>query len=628
MNQIIVTAAQTTGLDPAFSAIHSIELDNQPVGAGGFGEAYQVLSVNQRRVPPQIVKLLFDDGRGLAQHGLETIQELQRRLAQKDIEVRQKTGKCLLERLPGLYAVPQFSFAGKLNDRVVLGYSANDLTAAGMEEFGRILESEKKLTQYQELALESKVRIAEELVTTFEFLSTHLRYIHADIKAEALFIDTKRHRCAIIDFDSGALARDANDQPTTFGTMQDWLAPEIVRQLHASGNNTRRVHVDLLSDIWSVNIAIHYLLFGFHPYFFLTEISERSMRAYLNAHRWPEVSCKCQYFRRDLSPVYDRYVRFLREKLPKELLQRFQATFNEGYGDPARRTTYGQWKIVLANLANPSRGVQVAEEPPHIHQFAADPNFLTDARPVRLSWKVTGAAKIEIEGFGDVTGRSSVEIPAPRAETTVTLIAISRSGKVARSQVRLSVSKDSPRIELFEADRTYLSDNRPVRLRWRVSENAHEVHLSYVGQVPREGTTEVRPRSERIYTLCAVTYFGFKAEQQLSIQVSKEPPQIVYLRAEPTLVWEGQSLFLSWKVVNCTRVEIQPAIGHVPAEGRVQIRPGLDTRFILTAESAFGVTATESVAVSVVRPTRLDSRITSLDRPSELRTMIAKFNKA
>jgi hypothetical protein len=93
-------------------------------------------------------------------------------------------------------------------------------------------------------------------------------------------------------------------------------------------------------------------------------------------------------------------------------------------------------------------------------------------------------------------------------------------------------------------------------------------------------------------------------------------------------VWDGQSVLLSWEVVNCTRVEIQPAIGHVPAEGRVQIWPGSDTRFILTAESAFGVTATESATVLVVRPSRLDSRITSLERPSELRTLIAKSNKA
>ncbi len=686
MRKIHVRAAQTTGLDPVFAHVQSIEVEDQALGEGGFGEVYRVLSINGRKAPPQVVKLLFENGQGLARRGLETVQELQRRLEAKNMESIRVTGKPLLERFPALYGVPQLSFEGTLNHRTILGYSANDLSAAGMEDFGRILEDDAKISRYQALPLSMKIQIAAQLASAFEFLSTHLLFIHADIKAEALFLDTQRGRCAIIDYDSGALARDPNDRPTTFGTMQDWLAPEIGRQLSASAKRTRAVKVNLLSDIWSVNVAIHYLLFGFHPYFFLTEMSERAMRAYFRAHRWPDVKENFPYFRRDLRQAYSRYVHFLRTKLPREVLDRFQATFNEGYGEPGRRTTYGQWKAVLNAVNRPairrfeadrtmvedsrpvrlswevtgaarlelapvgdvtgrtcldvtirrdteftlilfaqdgsrlerSLSVKVSTEPPCIHYFLADRNVLKDSRPVRLSWKVTDAAKVELEGVGDVTGMSSVEIAAPRVDTTLTLIAASLFGVTARAQLRLNVWKEPPRIELFEADRTFLDDARPLELRWRVSGNPQQVIISGVGQVPAQGSVQLRPTRDQTYMLQAVSYFGCSAQREITVRVSKDPPRIGFFRAEPALVWQGQPVVISWKVENAARVEIEPGIGRVPSEGRVQVRPSMDTRFVLTAESYFGVQTKAEAVVLVVRPTKVDFRVTPLVKPTAL----------
>lgn len=599
MPQIRVTQAESTGLDPVFSSVASIELEDQPLGAGGFGEVYRVVAVNGRRVPAQVVKLLFDQ-HGIARRNLQTIRELQRRLRQRDQELRATSGRSLLESYPGLLGAPQFSFEGIMNGRPVSGYSANDLTAMGMEQFSAILESDQKVRAYQALPLETKLQIAGQLVTTFEFLSSRILFIHADMKAEALFVDTKKLRCAMIDFDSGALAQRPDDQPSTYGTLQDWLAPEVARQL-ATGRPGACVQVNLLCDVWSINVALHYLLCGLHPYFFLAEISERSMRDYLSNYRWPEAGPRCSYFRSELSQIYRCYLDFLRRTVPEEIIRRFQATFNEGYADPSRRTTYGQWRIALV-LAR----TRISEPPVEIQYFVADRQHLVDDRPVQLTWRITGpVARAQIHGIGDVTGRSSVRIPAPRSDTTLTLEAQSPSGKVARAQLRITVSKQPPRIERFEADNRVVVAGRPVLLRWRVSNDAREVHLSGVGRVDREGSVQVWPRTDQVYQLCALSYFGAKAESQISIRVCKEPPRIIYFWALPSVICEGQSVELSWKVEKARSVEISPGLGSVPPEGRRRLQLTSDTVLTLAAHSAEGAVVKAERTVRVFRPTKL-----------------------
>src|SRR5207249_9843340 len=114
-------------------------------------------------------------------------------------------------------------------------------------------------------------------------------------------------------------------------------------------------------------IAVHYLLFGFHPLFFMNEISERSMDAYFKAFRWPDANPNFVYFRKEYAAHYKQYAAFLKTKLPQEVVDRFAFTINRGYFDPGARTTYGQWKTVLKVVNRPG-----------IKYFRADRTFATD----------------------------------------------------------------------------------------------------------------------------------------------------------------------------------------------------------------------------------------------------------
>lgn len=432
MKQISVSSLVTTGLKQSFGIVQTIEVEDNPIGQGGFGEVYRARSIDGRRNTGQVIKLLFDTGNNAAHRGFATIQELQRRLRQKNEELLQTSGRSLIDHYPPLAGVPQFSFEGSLNGKRVMGYAANDLSAAGMEDFGRILEDDSKTKRFQALPISSRMMVALQLVRAFHFLSSQILFIHADIKAEAVFVDFSNLRCAIIDFDSGAVAKNASDKPTTFGTNQDWLAPEISKQLAAPGNASRIIKVDLLSDLWAINIAIHYLLFGFHPLFFLSEISDRSIAEYFGQFQWPTVARSFTYFRKDLGPIYQQYVSILRNTVPPEVIRQLGFTINKGYNDPTSRATCGQWKTVLGALNRPA-----------IIMFSADRIALNDARPVRLSWEVSGAARLDIPGVGEVTSRTSIEVKI-RRDTTLELVLTPSQGKSIRKSIQIQVSKAPP----------------------------------------------------------------------------------------------------------------------------------------------------------------------------------------
>jgi hypothetical protein len=669
---ILVDSSLNTGFNATLDAIARIGIEEKALGQGGFGEVYRILQIDSRQpAAPQVAKILIDNGMGIAQRGYQTIQELQQRLRTKNDDYLRVKGHSLLQEYPALAGVPQVSFTGRLNGRRVIGYSSNDLTAAGLEDFGRILDDNRKIRQFQSLPLAIRLSLAHQLVTAFEFLSVQIRFIHADIKAEALFVGLKNPGCALIDFDSGALARDLNDKPTTFGTRQDWLAPEIAAQLDAAGNTARMIKVDLFSDVWSVNIAIHYLLFGCHPLFFLTEISPRSIRAYFARYQWPDVDSRFPFFRSEYAAQYQQYAAHIRSALPASVLKRLQFTINKGYDCPADRTSYGQWRTVLNGVSRPaihafaadrqfvddrrpvrltwdiqgaahleipgigdvsdrtsidvavtrdttftliltplqgapiSRSVQieVSKTPPSIQGFEAGKTVVTDKTPVRLTWTVSGANSIEIDGVGDVTGRQFVDIPV-RKDSIFRLRATTLFGVSATATVQVTVSRTPPHI-VFRADRTLLTDSRPVTLSWEVSEDAEAVFLEGVGPVPRTGQTQLAQTRDTEYQLRAVSLFGRSSEQRLVVAVTKDAPVIETFVATPLFIRQGMETTISWRVVGAANVRIEPGIGRVALEGSRVVRMGSDANFVLTAESYFGVQATQKLAVRLLRSSTL-----------------------
>ena len=228
----------------------------------------------------------------------------------------------------------------------IQGYSANNLNLYEYSCCTDVIEDEDTGERYNKVSLDNRYAKAYHMMRAFTLLD-EIRYIHADFKSDNFFVSLKDDgSCAIIDFDSGAIINELEDETFMVRTpSQDMLAPEIRRQLNDSGH----VKVNLLTDIWSVAVACHYLLFLIHPFSFLTEVSDNSVSEYSDRFIWPDVKGNFSFFDATDDDTKDvaAYLKASCNDLPAGILECFRYTFTKGYFNPNFRTSYNQWCIKL-----------------------------------------------------------------------------------------------------------------------------------------------------------------------------------------------------------------------------------------------------------------------------------------
>lgn len=417
MRTVVNVEAFHSGLHPGFEHVHTMMLEGPIFASGSFGDVYEALSINgMAPSTPQAVKILRADGSGSDWRGFEAIQKLQRKILESNAR-RAEEQLPSLGNLPALCALPQFSFHGEENGERVLGYSANRLDLEGYLPFATILEDDQQRERYNELSFEDRMLLASELVEGFQVLE-EMDFIHADINAPNLLIDIERRRLAIIDFDSGAVMDNRDDRPTTFGKRDDWLAPEIVEQMGKPDSNGVVVKVDRFTDRWSVFIGVHYLLFLCHPLFFFNELLTRqSVGRYLAIYDWPEISPVDPLFNPDAEEGYLVYRQLLGD-IPEPVMAKLRATLSEGFINPSRRTSYQQWALTL----------RAAQRAPEIAYFISNEESIVAGMQVCLSWSVSGAAQVFIDGVGAVDADGATEL-FPQESRSYQLTARARNGK-------------------------------------------------------------------------------------------------------------------------------------------------------------------------------------------------------
>ncbi len=347
MKTINITKLTTTGFDKDFNSINSIQIDDKPFAEGGFGRIYHCKKLNNKKFAnPQVIKIFKDNGQGSAAHSYKTISCLQIKLIEKKEEL-ELLNVDFLEYYPAFFGAPQFVFEGELEGETVQGYSANNLIHFGYICFSDIINNSDNRDKYLQIPIEFVYAKAYHLSRAFSLLN-EFSYIHADFKTDNFFVSLNEDaKCALIDFDSGAIIENLGDDTYTWGTPQDMLAPEIFEQL----SHNEMVMVNLFSDMWSVAIANHYLLFTLHPLFYLNQITRNSVSEYNANFDWPLVDKQSALFKddEDNSFIYDWYYSKIIE-LPKDIFESFKVTVTKGYNEKELRTTYNQWAIKLESL--------------------------------------------------------------------------------------------------------------------------------------------------------------------------------------------------------------------------------------------------------------------------------------
>lgn len=428
MKTIQVRNFKSSQLNNEFDLIKSFDIEEKPFDSGAFGEVYYCNSVNGGIInSAQVLKIFLDDGSGSAQRGYETILKLQEQIIINNNYLKQRNQKSI-ENINALYALPQFSYEGVLNGNKVVGYSANLLNQREWVLFGNIfneedLDKRKELrNNFYNLPIDHRLKMAFDLAEGFSCL-WQMKFIYADLNPKNLFVNQREGKLCLIDFEGGAV----NDNPETFGKPGEWLAPEIQEQL--LNNNSPIIKVDLNTDTWAVAIGIHFMLFHFHPLFFLKVRGKIEMRNYFKSNQWPSVDKNDKNFRTELSGIYDWYIDKLNNQIPKELFKAFADTINKGYNNPSFRLSYKQW-------INAIKGQMFA---PSIIKFEADKSAIIDGVPVTLTWIIDQKAHTVLidNGINDVTGKNQI-IVRPTTNTTYNLKVIGHFGE-ANAEVHVKL---------------------------------------------------------------------------------------------------------------------------------------------------------------------------------------------
>jgi len=164
------------------------------------------------------------------------------------------------------------------------------------------------------------------------------------------------------------------------------------------------------------------------------------------------------------------------------------------------------------------------EAPPQVPApvilFTATPDVVQKGNSVTLTWQVTNATSVSIEGVGDVPNSGTRKMK-PTENTVYTLTATGEGGtQTATADVEIAAGPLP--IILFTASSESVQVGQAITLKWQVT-NATEVSISGgIGKVQQKGSKQLKPTENTTYTLTAVGEGGTQTEA-VSVEVTPVP---------------------------------------------------------------------------------------------------------
>lgn len=594
MKTIKIHSSLSTNILLDFQNVTTIEIETKPIAEGAFGEVYICKSVNGKSLSvPQVIKLFKEDNQNRQDHNFNTVQKLQRKIEAKNQQIKISKQKNITDEYPALKGIPQFSFEGSVNGKKYRGFSSTNLKKIGFEEFIDILDKPNLYKSYQKISIDKKMLIAFHLASGFKLLQ-EIFFIHADLKPEAIFINTKTNECAIIDFDSGTITENPNDTPNTWGAPNDWVAPEIWEQLKQVGSGgLQQVKVNLLSDLWSVAVGIHYILTTTHPLFYLNELSPRVTKQYFSKYKWPEIQEVENYFNQGNRNIYLPVRDWLEKKLPKQIYTQLYNTVNYGYSNPIKRTTYNEWEKVLSSV----------QEAPEIQKFSFDLSKILSGNKVNLEWKVVNSTNTKISNLGSVKSVDNIEI-APAKTSTYKLIAENAFGKIEK-EISIEVLP-LPKISEFKTRHQKIEFGKETSLVWSV-ENGVKAELSYNGMSETLSFIDekkIQPKEHTTFKLVVTALDGKTTiEKDVNVQVFKRI-KIVSFTSDFSFIVDSIPVTLNWEVENASEIILEDNFGNktniTNKNGHTE-HVKKDTTFLIRCKNDLFDAVSEKLTITVVQ---------------------------
>ena len=579
MKQIKVNNFFSTEIHSTYNSIVSIEIDDIPFGGGNFGDVYNCISINGNALKsPQVIKVYKESFPGASDDNAKTIVRLQSKLSILNKSLKSRKKNIFIE-YPAFKGIPQFSFEGTLDGNRIKGFSSDNLFSLGFEEFEKILSTPHLRSRFYDIPVERKIYFAYQLASAFKILD-EFKYIHADLKEGAIFLNLSTHELAIIDFDSGVITENPKDKPSTWGAIGDWVAPEIYEQL-GKIKHGEKINVDIFTDRWSVAIGINYLISGIHPTFFLKNQGNYYYPMYFqNNNKWPNANIVAPYMKTGCGPLFNQYINFLNTNIPPQIKEKMANTINFGYKNPAARTSYNEWQAVLQSI----------QRPPVVKFLTVSKNEILAGENVVVSWSAENSISVEIESIGVFSsiGKKSIK---PNKTQTFNVIFKGYYGEVLE-EIEIKVIP-TPKVISLKTDVPKIKKGNSTTLYWAF-ENTTKILLYGVDAdpiiVPQIASKSVRPEQTSTYKF-EITALDCKTKKDEFITLEVfDAAKILYFKADRQFLFPTIPVTLSWEVQNAVKVEIE-GIGDFQSSDNVIVHPTIDTFYKLKVTDNFGVIA-------------------------------------
>jgi len=172
------------------------------------------------------------------------------------------------------------------------------------------------------------------------------------------------------------------------------------------------------------------------------------------------------------------------------------------------------------NKGCPVQETKVEAAPAPIILFTATPDVVQKGSTVTLTWQVTNATSVSIDGVGEVQASGTRKMK-PTENTVYKLTAVGEGGtQTATADVEIAAGPLP--IILFTASSESVQIGQPVTLKWQVT-NATEVSISGgIGKVQLKGSKQLKPTETTTYTLTAVGEGGTQTEA-VSVEITAAP---------------------------------------------------------------------------------------------------------
>jgi len=272
---------------------------------------------------------------------------------------------------------------------------------------------------------------------------------------------------------------------------------------------------------------------------------------------------------------------------------------------PTKTTTYIITAIGPGGTEQKSVEVVVTEPPlkPAI-TFNSNVGSVVPGGSATLTWNIQNSTtSVNLSGTGSVATSGDLKV-TPSQTTTYIITAIGPGGTVEQSVTVVVTATSLRPTATFTASASLVKFGEVVTLGWEVKNDITSVNLEGVGFMTKSGAYVIAPATTTTYTLTVVGPGGTTVEQ-VTVVVIQPPvkPKIASFTTSVSSITAGagESVKLSWEVLNNPTSVTLSGIGSVATSGSFTVTPTQTTTYTLIAIGSGG-TVQQDVQVFVTAP--------------------------